>query len=173
MNLLFQTQSVVKRQYPNEIVLFSTIATILKTRHESPIGWSLRRFFQRRGNVVITDARIFIQSSFLSLITVIWIFVIGYGLYLYVQNANIFGIVMAVFAAIFIIQRRPYSCDLPFNSIRRVHFGAVRGLVGRFNIMSIVIGGRAIQLVTAQYVPDHIRLSLAMGTGYSFNRGRS
>ena len=157
MNLAFQTQLAVKRQYPDEIVLFSTIATILETRHESPIGWSLRRFFQRRGDVVITNSRIFIQSGFLSLITVIWICVIGYGLYLYIQNANVFGIVMAVLAAIFIIQRRPYSCDLPFNSIRRVHFGAVRGLVGRFNLMSIVIGGRAIQLVTAHHVPDHIR----------------
>ncbi|PSN15693.1 hypothetical protein C7293_06085 [filamentous cyanobacterium CCT1] len=160
MNLAFQTQLVVKRQYPDETVLFSTIATILETRHKLPIGWSPRRFFQRRGNVVITDARIFIQSSFLSLITAIWIVVIGCGLYFYVQNANVFGIVMAVFAAIFIIQRRPYSRDLPFNSIRHVHFGAVRGLVGHFNIVSIVIGGRAIQLVTAQHVPNHIREQL-------------
>ncbi|MGF1569902.1 MAG: hypothetical protein ACFCVD_17845 [Nodosilinea sp.] len=157
MNLTSRTRSVVERQYPGETVLFSTAATILETRHESPTGWSLKRFFQRRGNIVITDARIFIQSSFLSLMTVIWIVVIGCGLYLYVQNANIFAIVMAVFAAIFIIQRRPYSRNVPFNSIRHVHFGSVRGLLGRLNIMSIVINSRAIQLVPIQFVPDDIR----------------
>lgn len=161
LNLASRTRSVVERLYPDETVLFSTAATILETRHESPTGWSLHRFFQRRGNVAITDARIFMQSSFLSLLTVIWIAVIGYCVYHYFQNANVFSAVMAIVAAIFIAQRRPYSRDLPFGSIQRVHFGSVRGMAARCDIISIVVDGRAIQLVTAQLVPDKIRERLA------------
>lgn len=160
LNLASLTRSVVERQYPDETVQFSSAATILETRQESPTGWSLGRLFQRRGNVIITDARIFIQSSFLSLLTVIWALVIGYCVYRYIQTANTFDIFVAVFAMIFIIQRRPYSRDVPFSTIRRVHFGSVRGMAARCDIISIVIGDRAIQLVTAQLLPDELRQRL-------------
>ncbi|HLT45652.1 MAG TPA: hypothetical protein VK002_00360, partial [Rubricoccaceae bacterium] len=48
---------IVERRYPDEEIKFCTAATILDAPDEQPIGWSLRRLFQRRGNVVLTDRR--------------------------------------------------------------------------------------------------------------------
>jgi hypothetical protein len=157
MNSVARAQSVVERRFPNEVALFSSAVTILETSHERPIGWSVRRFFQRRGNVVITDARIFIQSNLLSPMTVFWFVVIGYCLHQYLQRGEILDLVLALVAGGLVIQRRPYSRDVPFNSIERIHFGSVRGIAGRGDIVSIVVHPRVIQLVTAQFVPDQVR----------------
>ncbi len=156
-NFTSRTRTAVERRYPNEAILFSSAVTILETPHECPTGWSLRRFFQRRGNVVITDARIFIQASFLSLMTAFWLAVIGYCLHQCLQSADVFHITLAVGAGALVLQRRPYSRDVPFNSIERVHFGSVRGVSGRGDIVSVVVQPRVIQLVTGQFVPDEIR----------------
>lgn len=157
MNLLSRTRSVVQQRYPDETILFSTAVTILETPNNSPTGWSLRRFLQRRGNMVVTDARVFVQSSFFSLLTIVWLAVIASTVYEFVQNGHSFNTVVAIVALIFIIQRRPYTRDLPFNAIRDVEFGSVRGMTARCDIMSIVLDGRAIQLVTAKNVPGDTR----------------
>ena len=157
LNLASRTRSLVEHRYRDEKVRFATAVTILETPVATPTGWSLRRFLQRRGNVVITDARIFVQSSFLSLLTVIWLAVIGYGIYRYSRDGHIASVMLAVVGAIFIFQRRPYSRDVPFNQIQRVEFGSVQGIAARCDIMSIMLDRRAIQLVTAQRVPDSIR----------------
>jgi len=166
LNLASRTRSVVEHRYPDEEVLFATAVTILETPLASPTGWSLPRFFQRRGNVVITNARIFVQSSFLSLLTVIWLAVIGYCVYGFSRNGHIVTAILAIVAAVFIFQRRPYSRDVPFSRIHRVEFGSVQGIAARCDVMSIVHDGRAIQLVAAQLVPDSIRERL-QGLGKS------
>lgn len=157
LNLSSRTRSVVERCYPDEQVLFTTAVTILETDQTSPIGWSLRRFAQRRGNVVITDKRLFVQSSFLSLFSIFWLGIIAYSIYEYSHTGHFFHIAIGIPAAIFIVQRRPYSRDLPFDAIRCVEFGTTRGIAARCDIMSIVLADRAIQLVTAQIVPSNLR----------------
>lgn len=161
LNFASRTRSLVEHRYPGEAVLFSSAATILETPRESPTGWSLRRVFQRRGNIVITEARIFVQSSFLSLFTAMWLVAIGYSVHQYLQSGHDFHMVLTIVAATFIVQRRPYSRDLPFRSIDRIHFGSVRGMTGLCDIMSVVVRGRAIQLCVGQFVPGAIRERLA------------
>ncbi len=157
LNLASRTRSLVEHRYRDEEVRFATAVTILETPAATPTGWSLRRFLQRRGNVVITDARIFVQSNFVSLFTVIWLAVIGYVIYGYSRDGHMASILVALVSAMFIFQRRPYSRDIPLNQIHRVEFGSVQGIAARCDIMSIMLDGRAIQLVTAQRVPDCIR----------------
>ena len=157
LNVTSRTRSAVERRYPDEAVLFSTAVTVLETCRESPTGWSPRRILQRRGNVAITNARIFIQSNFISMLTAIWAAAIVYCLYQFSQTDNPIFVGVAIAAAIFIFQRRPYLRDLPTEAIQHVHFGAVRGLAARCDIVSIVVEGGAIQLVTAQRIPEEIR----------------
>ncbi|MEN6337216.1 MAG: hypothetical protein ABFE01_23410 [Phycisphaerales bacterium] len=160
LNSVSRTRSVVERQYPDEAVLFASAATILETSRESPTGWSLRRVFQRRGSVVISDSRVFVQSSFLSVLTIMWAGVAVYGAFEYFRSGHIFPLILAIVAAAFIFQHRPYSRDVPFNSVDRVHFGVTHGLTGSCDIVSMVVHGRTIQVVTGHSIPGELRQRL-------------
>ncbi len=160
LNLSSRTASAVRSRYPGEALLFSTAATILETNTATPTGWSLFRLLQRRGNVAITSDRVFIQSSFVSVLNLIWIGVITFGVYKTLSGAEFPHIVLSIVGAIFIFQRRPYLRDIPFTEIHSVQFGAVQGIAARCDILSIDVGTHAIQLVTSQAVPENVRLML-------------
>ena len=160
VNFASRSRSDIERLYPQETVLLSTAVTILETPSQSPTGWSPRRFFQRRGNVTITDARIVIAANPLSPIAVLWLVVVSYGGYRLLVDADPIGAALVLVGSLFLFQRRPYRRDLPYNSIRGVIFGSVRGMAARCDIISVVIDGRAIQLVTAQSIPAEVRRRL-------------
>lgn len=160
LNLSSQTASAVRRRYPAESLLFSTAATILETNTVTPTGWTLLRVLQRRGNVAITSDRVYIQSSFASLFTLLWIVAIAFGVYKVLTGGELLHILLSIVGALFIFQRRPYLRNIPFTEIHSVQFGAVQGMATRCDILSIDVGTHAIQLVTSQTVPDNVRLIL-------------
>jgi hypothetical protein len=157
INSSSRTRSIVAHRYPQEKVLFSTAATILETPRSAPIGWALRRVFQRHGNLVVTDRRVFIQSSFVSLIGILWFAAIAYFGFRLTRARQVTDMLAIVVASVFLIRRRPYSRDLPFDAIRHVQFGTVRGAAAECDIISIALSDGAIQLVGAQRVPGPIR----------------
>ena len=71
INSVSLARDYFRRKYPDEVVLFSSAVTILETRSTSPVGWSFKRFLQRRGNVIITGKRLLLKSNPLSLMTLI------------------------------------------------------------------------------------------------------
>jgi hypothetical protein len=160
LNLSSRAASAVRSRYPDESLLFSSAVTILETPTATPTGWSLRRLLQRRGNVVITSERIFIQSSLVSPLTLIWLVAIAFGAYKVINGGAIPHIVLPIVGAFFIFQRRPYLRDIQVTKIQGVQFGAVQGMAARCDILSIDFGSHAIQLVTSQTVPDTVRVTL-------------
>ena len=51
--------------------------------------------------------------------------------------------------------------DLPFCDIRRAQFGAVNGVLGQWEILSLIFDSQTVQLVPAQAVPDSVRYILS------------
>ena len=45
----------LKREYPKEEIVFASAVTILETTETSPVGWSFKRFLQRRGVAVFSQ----------------------------------------------------------------------------------------------------------------------
>jgi hypothetical protein len=54
------------RKYPDENILFASMATILEVDKKSAIRW-LPTFYQRRGVVIFTDKWLFFKTKFLTL----------------------------------------------------------------------------------------------------------
>lgn len=153
----------VMRRHPEDEILLATAMTMMTTRTREPVGWSLRRFFQRRGNVVVTDQRIFVESSFFSFFTLFWLGFIVYGAYLaYTERNPIIGIFLAV-AFILVWQRRPFSLEVPVGGVEEIRFGSVQGISARGDVLAIALPERTIQLVTAKKLSDEHRAQLLSG----------
>ena len=157
LNAAARARAEAERLFPEERILLASAATVLETRARAPVGWSLSRILQRRCNLVITDRRVFIKASFLSPITVIWIGLMAYALYDFTQSHQLRDIAFVALLGIFLLQRRPYVRDVPFETIQRVEFGTARGLTATGDIITLIVGGRAIHLVTAQRLSDELR----------------
>ena len=157
LNASSQATANVAERYADEEQVFATAATILESSDDSPIGWSLERCLQRRGNIVITSNRVVIASSFISLLTAVWVFVLGYGIYASVRNPGVVNAMLPILAAAFLFQRRPYFRDIPLSELRRVKFGSVRGMATRHDIIMLALTDRVVHLVPSQFVPDTVR----------------
>ncbi|SFH54287.1 hypothetical protein SAMN05421753_10190 [Planctomicrobium piriforme] len=151
------TARAVHLSYPSEPLLFSSAATILETNRVTPTGWSLRRIFQRRGNVAITANRLFVESNLFSPLTLIWLVAGGFGIYKLFNGGESFNVILPIVGALFIFQRRPYHRDISFEQIRSIQFGSVRGVANRCDLMTVELQSHALQLVTAQPVPTDVR----------------
>lgn len=160
LNATSSIRRVVSTRFPEETIKLCTAATILDAPSEEPIGWSLRRFVQRRGNVVITDRRVFVQSSFRSPFTVLWTAVLALAVYRLVSDATWAWTIAALSAGILVFQRRPYCQDLPFAESKGIRFGSVRGVSGRGDILAVSKGDRALHLVTSEVVSDELKRNL-------------
>lgn len=159
LNASSHAGQIVARRFPGEAIKLCTAATILEAPDEQPIGWSIRRLLQRRGNVVLTDRRAFIQSSFRSPLTLFWAGVSAWAIY-GLATGDRSRLPFLALAAGLLFQRRPYTRDLPYSELRAVRFGSVRGVAGRFDILVFVARYGAIHLVTARAVTDELRLAL-------------
>lgn len=160
LNLASRAASSVHRRYPDETILFASAATILETPTSLPTGWSLRRILQRRGNVVITDGRIVLRDSLLSLATVIFLSLGAYPVYRGIQVDRTL-LIFAFVCAILVFQRRPYSLDVPFDNLNGVKFGSVQGITASGDILILDLGNKTIQVVPAQIVPEAVRNQLS------------
>ncbi len=159
LNAASQAGQIVARLFPDEAIKLCTAATILEAPDEQPIGWSLRRLLQRRGNVVLTDRRAFIQSSFRSPLTLLWAGVLAWAVY-GLATGDRSRLPFLALAAVLLFQRRPYTRNLLYSELRLVRFGSVRGVTGRGDILVFGAPSGAIHLVTAQVVPDELRRAL-------------
>lgn len=157
LNASKSLRRMVSTQFPEETIELSTAATILDAPGENPIGWSLRRFLQRRGNVVITDRRVFVHSSFRSPLTALWTAVLLFGVYKFASGEPWVWALGALGAGIFLFQRRPYSQNLPFAKLQGIRFGSVQGISGQGDILTFSLGDRALHLVTSKVVPEKLK----------------
>ena len=157
LNASESTRRLVSTRFPEEIIELSTAVTILDAPDANPIGWSLRRFLQRRGNVVITNRRVFVESSFRSPFTVLWVVVLLFAAYKLLFGPSWIWVLLALTAGIFVFQRRPYSQDLPFAELKGIRFGSVQGMAGRGDIVTLNLGAKALHLVTSQFVPGEVK----------------
>lgn len=90
----------VSERYSEEPILFATAATILESTSSNPIGWSIRRFLQRRGTMVITSRRVVAAASFWSPLTALWAFVFCYCVYDALRNPDLVNTVLSVVASV-------------------------------------------------------------------------
>ena len=149
----------VARRFPGEAIELCTAATILEAPDEQPIGWSLRRLLQRRGNVVLTDRRAFIQSSFRSPLTLLWAGVSAWAIY-GLATGDPSRWPFLVLAGVLLFQRRPYTRSILYSELRFIRFGSVQGVTGRGDIVVLGAPTGAIHIVTAQAVPAELRSQL-------------
>ena len=161
LNLASSTRSKVTCLHPSEDILFASATTILETDSNVPIGWSLRRLLQRRGNVVITSSRIFVESGSFSPLTAFWLAAIGFGIHELSNGADLLHVILIIVGALFIFQRRPYSCNIRFRDIESARPGSVHGIAMYCDIVSINFDTSTIQLVPAQLIPATVREMLA------------
>jgi len=157
MNASDTTRRFISAQYPEETIELSTAVTILDAPDVNPIGWSLRRFLQRRGNVVFTDRRVFVQSSFRSPFTILWAFILLFAVYKLLFRASWEYVLIALISCLLVFQRRPYSRNLSFSELRGIRFGSVRGVCGRGDIVALNLGETVLHLVTSQFIPDELK----------------
>ena len=152
------TARKVKRRFPEDEVWLATAVTMLETPEREPVGWSPRRLLQRRGNAVFTDRRLFLESSFFSGFTLVWLGFMGYLGYLLIQDRSPALIGFIVVAGLLIWQRRPYSRAIDLAEVEKVALGSVQGLSARGDIFAIVLPETTIQLVTAKKLsPDLVQ----------------
>jgi hypothetical protein len=157
LNASESTRRLVSARFPEEVIELSTAVTILEASDTNPIGWSFRRLLQRRGNVVITDKRVVVQSSFRSPMTVLWTIAFLFATYEVISDISWEWILLALTAAILVLQRRPCRRNLPFSDLKSIRFGSVRGASGHGDIIALNLGNRALHLVTSQFVPDDLK----------------
>jgi hypothetical protein len=144
-------------RFPDERVELCTAATILEAPAEKPIGWSLRRFLQRRGSVVITDRRIFVQSSLWSPMTLIWFLLLIFAAQRLVSETTWTWAILATGAGIVLFQRRPYTLNIPFSDLTAIRYGSVQGVATRGDILVLSLGDWGVHLVTSKVVPDALK----------------
>ena len=162
LNSFKRTTAVVERKYPAERVQFATAVTLLETTTSQPVGWSLRRLLQRRGNAVFTDRRVFVQSSFVSPLTALWVVaIVVFGIQFVLTRQFLDGLI-AMVGAVFIWQRRPYERSIEYDQIKKVQFGGVRGIGGRGDIVAFQTETDSLHIVTAQFVPEGLKRSLGV-----------
>lgn len=147
-------------RYPAETIRFASAATMLETPGASPTGWSWQRMFQRRGNVVITDRRILLRSSFLSLYSLFYLLLLAYALYRALTTGDYFYAILGLLIALILVQRLPYTRDIPFEQVEQITLGAVQGISGGASLMAVQQGGRTINIVPAQLLPEEVRAFL-------------
>ncbi|ESA37996.1 hypothetical protein N836_34390 [Leptolyngbya sp. Heron Island J] len=154
------TRRVVSKRFPEETIELCTAATILEASEVNPIGWSFRRLLlQRNGNVVFTNRRVFLQSSFRSPATIIWASIIGLEVHRWLSGDSWTLIVMLT-ASLFLFRRRPYAKNLLFSELEDVRFGSVYGLTGRGDIIVLNLGTRALHLVISRVLSEEVKRSL-------------
>ena len=157
-------ERLVQKNYPEDQVKLATAVTILKTKKETPVGWSLARFFQKRGNVVITDQRIIVRTNFLSLISLFWIGFLVYFVWQAYRMNTFFSAAFGVFAVPFLLQRLPFRVDVPLSEVQKVNFGTVQGTTLLCDILAVVLSSHTLQLVTAKRLPEELKDYLAAST---------
>ena len=155
----------VSTRFPQETIELATTVTILGAPDANPIGWSLRRFLQRRGNVVITDRRVVVESSFRSPLTIIWVVALLFAAYELASGFSWEWVFLALTAGILVFQRRPYSRNIPFSELKGVRFGNVRGVSGHADIVALNLGETALHLVMCQFVPEELKRQMESRIG--------
>jgi hypothetical protein len=165
LNRTSQTVRRVRTLHPGEDVIFAAAATILESGDRAPIGWSIRRFLQVRGNVAVTPHRIFVQSNFLSPMTALWVVVALAASVIAIVFADTISLVLAIVALVLIAQRRPFIRDIPVHMIYEVRFGSARGATGRADIMMISTAEGTLHITTSKPIPATVRILLPVVGG--------
>lgn len=159
-------------RFPGEPALLASGATFLETRDTEPIGRSPRRYLQRRGVVVVTDRRVFCKAPWFSPAALVYLpalVVCVYGYLSSQDNALLFA--SAVFLAL-LLQRWPFEMNIiPLESIAALRLAEVSGYSMRSDLVALGLGDHAIQVVTAQRLPDDLRRFLAHQAELARQRG--
>ena len=171
MNASATAGQSIMGNFDGETLLLATAATVIKTASRSTVGWSPERYrrrvatllptFQRRGNVVITDKRVYIRSSFASPFTIFWIVALVFGVARFAVYRDGTNLLLAAAASLFLYEHRTtFTIDQPLSGIDDAVFDTVWGIAGTSDLLAITSGDTTIQLVTAQKIPDAVRLLL-------------
>ena len=144
------------KSYPEEEIILAAAATYLTSEKDELIGWSFSRFLQRKGNLIFSDRRIVFRSNFVSLITLLWIF-LGISLSLiYLSGQRLLDLVFLAFIIILILQRRPFTRDIPYQEILRASYKDIRGMTTTGQILMLVLDSESVNLVPSQRVPESL-----------------
>lgn len=147
----------VLNRYPAERVLVATAATILEGPDGEPVGYSFRRLRQLHGNVVITNQRAYVESSFWSPSTAVSAVLIAMFAYQLPYTEFWAWPLLGVTALLIALRKRPYSRDLPFGQVDRIQFGAVRGFAETADILTLSHQGQGVHLVLAQRLTPELK----------------
>ena len=146
----------MRRNYPNDNIRFVSGATILESENKDQIGWSLRRIFQKRGNVVITDQRIMLKVQFLTPMSVIYLILVGLSIYAYVSFLDLISLFLGAYFLLLLMQRIPYHRQISYTEIKDAKLSTVRGITGRGSLLTLLLSDKSMNIVPAQLIPEEI-----------------
>jgi hypothetical protein len=146
----------LKSKSPSEEIVFASAATILETEKASPVSWSLKRLFQHRGVVMITQNQLALKDGLVSVSTVFFLFffIVSFIGFLQSQDWNsVFAII--VFGGL-ILQRFPYQQQIPLKDIQKVEVSEISGITGKYSLLTIYLKNKAINIVPVQILKKEI-----------------
>lgn len=160
VNRAGHTRQKIQQRWPDETILLTTAATVLKSQKKEPVGWSLARISQLRCVAVFTTHRVLVETSTRSLMQLFWL-LLGLGsVYAFFTQGNpmCFAIVPGVI--VLLLQRRPFAREWPYAELSDVAFGEVRGASGRADIASLTVGSDTWHVALNRPLPDDLRTLL-------------
>jgi hypothetical protein len=135
--------------------LTASSATFLETKGVSPVGWSLKRLFQKRGIIVFTSNRMFFQSGFLSLYTLTYVLAVVASLFTFFITGEFIYLLAAAMCSMLVFQHSPFQRDIAFSDTTAAKLGSVRGMTGRGHLITVVANGRTAHIATLD-LPDEV-----------------
>jgi hypothetical protein len=145
-----------KSKNPDEEIVFSSAATILETKEATSTGWSLQRFFQHRGVVIVTRNQIALKDSLFSISTVFFSVFLIFSITIFLQNQDLSAFLGVVVFGIFIVQRLPYEKQIPLKDIQKINIRELRSFTGKYSLLTIHLKDKAINIVPAQNFKQEI-----------------
>jgi len=154
----------LKREYPKEEIVFASAVTILETTETSPVGWSFKRFLQRRGVAVFSQDYLFLDSSLWSLLTLLHLILIAFVITESIQNESHAFLLLGIIPLLYILQRLPYRKRIAIKDITNANVNSVQSLTGLYSLLTIHLADKAINIVPARPLPEEVVRTLPVDT---------
>jgi hypothetical protein len=146
----------LKNKSPEEEIVFASAATLLETKDAASVGWSLRRFFQHRGVVIMTRNQIVFKSSFLSFSAILYLVLFVLSLIMFLQSRDWDYLLVVMFTGLLVSQFLPYQKQILLKDIRKVKLGSVRGMFTTGSLLSVYVKNKVLNIVPAQLLSEDV-----------------
>jgi uncharacterized membrane protein len=146
----------LKNQFPQEEIVFASAATLLETKNAASVGWSLRRFFQHRGVVIITPNQIVFKNSLLSFSGLLYLVLFLLSLIMFLESRDWDYLLGVLFAGLLVLQFLPYQKQISLKDIRTVKLERIRGIFTTGSLLSVYMKNKVFNIVPAQLLNEDV-----------------